>query len=84
MANRDSMLWNKWRMGSCKASKIRTLNIYEGADITDRAGIERGVHRVTGWFDNGVSFEFGSFPSLEEARAFVVDLHNQIAKVQGE
>lgn len=76
----ERMLWNKWKMASCKASKIRTLNIYEGANIHDLVGIGKGVHRVTGWFDKDESFEFGSFPSLEEARGFVVDLHNQIAK----
>lgn len=80
----DRMLWNKWRMASVKASKIRTITILEGTDVSDQAGIAKGVHRVTGWFNESEHFAFGSFPSLEEARGFVVDLHNQIAKVQGE
>lgn len=80
----DRMLWNNQRMASCKASKIRELCIYEGASNIDTAGIKRGVHRVVGWYDKHDSFQFGSFESLEEARGFVVDLHNQMAMMKGE
>jgi len=74
MAVKDVMLWNKEYTQSCKASKVREINIYP-CHNQDPKGMEAKVY---GWYNKDEYFDFGYFLNTEDARRFIVKLHKQI------
>lgn len=71
---KEVMLWNKDKTHSCKASKIREINIYPCHHL-DPKGMEA---KVLGWYNPNEDFLFGYFTHEGSAKAFVEDLHKQI------
>lgn len=71
----EKMLWDKDRLKSVKASKLRDIVIYpdRGSLFSDTRYTE-----VVGWFNNTDSFGFGRFDTKEDAEAFVENLHARI------
>lgn len=70
----EVMLWNKDKTQSCKASKIREINIYP-CNHHDPKGMEA---KVLGWYNANEEFVFGYFQYTGHAQAFVEELHQQI------
>jgi len=66
------MLWDKERLHSVRAAKIREIGIYPSLGALDEGW------EVKGWFNSNESFYFGFFPTEDEARFFVDGLHRLI------
>ena len=72
---KELMLWDKSKLHSCKAGKLREIGIYPARqDFSNRPN----VVKVLGWYNSNEHFHFGYFENEGKARQFVEDLHQQI------
>jgi hypothetical protein len=73
-------LWDKDKMRSVVAGKLREINITKMV----QTGISRTEFphywTVRGWFNQDHHFYFGEWDTEEEARAFVDNLHLMVAR----
>lgn len=75
---KEVMLWDKDKLRSAKASKLREIGIYPSSTMTWGSG--GNTVEVRGWYNSNEGFYFGSFATTEEARDFVERLHLQMKR----
>ena len=67
-----SVVWNKNKTASVVLSKLKEFTITE---LLGSYSETRG-YTVRGWYNKDNFFNFGEFPSLEEAKEFLEGVHN--------
>jgi len=74
MAKIDTMLWNKNKTESVRASKIRNFALYPEHDIP----LRHNLFKLLGWYNANEYFYFGFWDTEQEAIAYLEGLHKQI------
>lgn len=69
---KEKMLWSLNGLNSVRSSKLREFRILEWNTF------EGNNYRLEGMFNKNESFEFGIFNTQEEAKSFLVGIHEVI------
>lgn len=69
---KEKMLWSLNELSSVRSSKLREFRVEEINPFTGRC------FRLIGTFNSKESFEFGVFDSQEDAKAFLMGIHQII------
>lgn len=69
---KEKMLWSLNGRSSVRSSKLRAFRIIEWNTF------EGNKFKLEGMFSKTDSFELGIFEIIEDAKAFLIEIHNRI------
>ncbi len=69
---KEKMLWSLDKLNSVRSSKLRSFSILEWNTF------EGNHYRLVGMFNSKESFELGIFNTVEDAKAFLIGVHEII------
>lgn len=69
---KEKMLWSSNELSSVRSSKLREFRIQEWNTF------EGNHFRLIGMFSKTDSFEFGIFNTVEDAKVFLIEIHDKI------
>ncbi len=70
--SKEKMLWSPNNLNSVRSSKLREFRIQEWNTF------DGNHYRLIGMFNKNESFELGIFNTIEEAKVFLVGIHEII------